>query len=145
MLLRWRWQRWIWFIFSASTPFYLRIFIIVTHVFLVYLTVNMTVYWKFKMPPLEWFFRLQNLIISRPHLSTYITITSTLPVMFRVVFKVLLFIYKSLHNQSPPYIKDLFSLKPAVINNALRSPLFVPTVNCSTLGDRTFAQAAPVL
>lgn len=99
---------------------------------------------KVQNAPLEWFFRLRNLIISRPHLSTYNTITSTSPVMFRVVFKVLLFVYKSLHNQSPPYIKDLFPWNQLLINNALRSPLFVPTVNCSTLGDRTFAQAAPV-
>ena len=52
-----------------------------------------------------------------------------LPVMFRVQFKLLLFVYKSLHNQSPSYIKDLLSLKPAA-NYALRSSaqslLFVP-------------------
>ena len=71
-----------------------------------------------------------------------------LPVTFRVQFKLLLFVYKSLHNQSPSYIKDLLSLKPAA-NYALRSSaqslLFVPKVNCSTLGDRAFAHAAPVL
>ena len=71
-----------------------------------------------------------------------------LPVTFRVQFKLLLFVYKSLHNQSPSYIKDLLSLKPAA-NYALRSSaqslLFVPKVNCSTLRDRAFAHAAPVL
>ena len=71
-----------------------------------------------------------------------------LPVTFRVQFKLLLFDYKSLHNQSPSYIKDLLSLKPAT-NYALRSSakslLFVPQVNCSTLGGRAFANAAPVL
>ena len=71
-----------------------------------------------------------------------------LPVTFRVQLKLLLFVYKSLQNQSPSYIKDLLSLKPAA-NYALRSstqsPLFVPKVNCSTLGDRAFAHAAPVL
>ena len=71
-----------------------------------------------------------------------------LPVTFRVQFKLLLFVYKALHNQSPSYIKDLLSLKPAA-NYALRSSvqflLFVPKVNCSTLGDRAFAHAAPVL
>ena len=68
-----------------------------------------------------------------------------LPVTFRVQFKLLLFVYKSLHNQSPSYIKDLLSLKPAA-NYALRSSaqslLFVPKVNCSTLGDRAFAYVA---
>ena len=71
-----------------------------------------------------------------------------LPVTFRVQFKLLLFVYKSLRNQSPPYIKDLLSLKPAT-NYALRSSaqslLFVPKANCSSLGDRAFAHAAPVL
>ena len=36
-----------------------------------------------------------------------------LPVTFRVQFKLFLFVYKSLHNQSPSYIKDLLSLTPA--------------------------------
>ena len=46
------------------------------------------------------------------------------------------------------YITDLLSVKPAA-NYALRSSgkslLLVPKVNCSTLGDRAFAHAAPVL
>ena len=71
-----------------------------------------------------------------------------LQVTFRVQFKLLLFVYKSLHNQSPSYIKDLLFLKPAA-NYALRSSaqslLFVPKVNCSALVDRAFAHAAPVL
>ena len=71
-----------------------------------------------------------------------------LPVTYGVQFKLLLFVYQSLHNQSPSYIKDLLSLNPAT-NYALRSSaqsfLFVPKVNCSTLGDRAFAHAAPVL
>ena len=71
-----------------------------------------------------------------------------LPVTFRVQFKLLLFAYKSLQNQRPLYVKDLLSLKPAA-NYALRSSaqslLFVPKVSCSTLGDRAFAHAVPVL
>ncbi|CAH3046573.1 unnamed protein product, partial [Pocillopora meandrina] len=63
------------------------------------------------------------------------------PVTFRVQFKLLLFVY------NPPYIRDLLSLKPAT-NYALRSSaqslLFVPKANCSSLGDRAFAHAAPV-
>jgi len=67
---------------------------------------------------------------------------------FRVQFKLLLFVYKALHNQTPSYIKDLLSPKPAA-DYALRSfgksLLVVPKVSCSTLGDRAFAHAAPVL
>ena len=69
-----------------------------------------------------------------------------LPVTFRVQFKLLFFVYKSLRNQSPPYIKDLFSLKPAyTLRSSAQSLPFVPKANCSSLGDWAFAHAAPVL
>ena len=61
-----------------------------------------------------------------------------LPVTLRTV-QLLLFAYKSLHNQSPFYIKDLLSLKPAAyyaLRSSAKSLLFVPKVNCSTLEDR---------
>ena len=75
------------------------------------------------------------------HITPAVIDLQWLPVTFRVQFKLLLFVYmyKSLHNQSPYYSKDLLSLKPAA-NYDLR-----PKVNCSTLGDRAFAHAAPVL
>lgn len=61
-----------------------------------------------------------------------------LPATFSVQFRLLLFVYKSLHNQIPLYIKDLLSLKPAA-NYALRSSvqslLFVPKIKCFTRGD----------
>ena len=50
-----------------------------------------------------------------------------LPVTFRVQFKLLLFVYKSLHNQSPSYIKDLLFLKPAA-NYALHSSAQISSV-----------------
>ena len=71
-----------------------------------------------------------------------------LPVTFSVQFRLLLFVYKSLHNQIPLYIKDLLSLKPAA-NYALRSSvqslLFVPKIKCFTRGDQAIAHVAPVL
>ena len=69
-------------------------------------------------------------------------------VTFRIQFKLLLLVYKSLENRSSSHIKDHLSLKPAG-NYSLRlsaqSLLFVPEVNFSTLRDRTFAHTAPVL
>jgi len=69
-------------------------------------------------------------------------------VTFRVQLKLLLFVYKSISDQTPSYISDLLSMKPAA-NYALRSSakylFFVSKVNCSTLGDGAFAHAAPVL
>ena len=125
-------------------PLYLRTLITVTYFYLVSLNINLMVYRKFRMPRLEWLFTLRNLIISHPLSPTYIGFQVT----FRVQFKLLLFVYKSLHNQSPSYINDLLSLKPAAnyaLCSSAQSLLFVPKVNCSTLGDRAFAHAAPVL
>ena len=82
------------------------------------------------------------------HITPALIDLHRLPVTFRVQFKLLLSVYKSLNNLSSSYIKDILSLKPAA-NYALRSSakslLFVPKVNCSSLGDRAFAHAAPVL
>ena len=61
---------------------------------------------------MAWFFRLLNLIVNLHWLPA---VTS------RVQFKLLLFVYKSLHNQSPLYIKDLLSLKPAANYAHLKS------------------------
>ena len=72
-----------------------------------------------------------------------------LPVTFRMQFKLLVFVCKSLDNRSPSYIKDnFFSLKPAgnyTLRSSAHSLNFVAEVNCSTLRDRTFAHTAPVL
>ena len=87
-------------------------------------------------------------ILKFEHITPALIDPHWLPVTFRVQFKLLLFVYKALCTQSPPYIKDLLSLKPAT-NYALRSSaqslLFVPKANCSSLGDRAFAHAASVL
>ena len=82
------------------------------------------------------------------HISPALIDLHWLPVMFRVQFKLLLLVYKSLHNQSPSYITHLLSLKPSAnyaLCSSAKSLLFVPRVNCSTLGDQAFAHAAPVL
>ena len=76
------------------------------------------------------------------HITPAIIDLHWLPISFRVQFKLLLFVYKSLHNPSPLYIKDLLSLKPDA-NYALRSS--AQSLNCSTFGDRACAHAVPVL
>ena len=94
------------------------------------------------------FIRKSNFVITINDIFVIVGGISVQSSEFRVQFKLLLFVYKSLHNQSPSYITDLLSVKTAA-NYALRSSakslLFVPKVNCSTLGDRAFAHAAPVL
>ena len=64
-------------------------------------------------------------------------------------FKILLITYKALHGLAPNYITELITVKPLACYN-LRSDgeLFLqrPTIKSSaTLGDRSFALAAPTL
>ena len=109
-------------------PLYLRTLISAMHFYLVSLNIKLIAYRKFTMPrrDLHW-----------------------LPaVTFRIQFKLLLLVYKSLDDRSPSHIKDHLSLKAAgnySLRPSAQSLLFVPEVNCSTLRDRTFAHTAPVL
>ena len=71
-----------------------------------------------------------------------------LPVRYRVIFKILLLVYKALHATAPPYISDL--LIPKHIGSySLRSNeqnlLIVPKTTRKTFGDRAFAKAGPFL
>ena len=87
-------------------------------------------------------------ILKFDHITPALIDPHWLPVTFRVQFKLLLFVYKALCTQSPPYIKDLLSLKPPTnyaLCSSAQSLLFVPKANCSSLGDWAFAHAAPVL
>ena len=71
-----------------------------------------------------------------------------LPVCKRILFKMLLLVYKSLNGLAPEYINDL--LKPYIPTRTLRSSklglLRVPQAasrTCSAYGDRAFSIAAP--
>ena len=71
-----------------------------------------------------------------------------LPIQYRIQFKLLLLIYKSLHGLAPSYLTDKLSLRP---NNALRSDnqllLNVPvsTLRLKFYGDWAFSVAGPTL
>jgi len=81
--------------------------------------------------------RLTFQIAKFDHITPALIDLHWLSVTFRVQFKLLLFVSKSLHNQSPSYITDLLSVKPAA-NYALRSSakshLFVPSQLLYTWG-----------
>ena len=115
------------------------------HFSLVYLNINSIAYIKFRK---LWLLKMIFQILKFNHITPALIDLHWFPVTFRVQFKLILFVYKSLCNQSPPYIKDLLSLKPPT-NYALclsaHTLLFVPKANCSSLGDWAFAHAAPVL
>ena len=71
-----------------------------------------------------------------------------LPVKYRIDFKVILLVFKALHNMAPTYIKDMIKRKQET-RYSLRSNkailLQVPRFKCVTLGRRSFAINGPTL
>ena len=82
------------------------------------------------------------------HISPALFHLHWLPVAYRVHFKLLLLVYKSLNNQGPQYIQEY--LQPySVTGHDLRSCdqglLKIPRTNFKTFGDRAFARSGPFL
>ncbi len=81
------------------------------------------------------------------HISPILASLHWLPVHFRIKFKILLFVFKSLNGLAPPYISEL--LHPYMPTHSLRSAdqllLNVPKTKRKLRGDRAFAVAAPKL
>ena len=78
------------------------------------------------------------------HITPILKDLHWLPVSYRIMYKILLIVYKSLNGCAPMYISDL--LKLYVPTRVLRSSdkllLCVPKSN-NSWGDRSFAVAAP--
>jgi len=71
-----------------------------------------------------------------------------LPVKYRIQFKVILIVYKALHNMAPKYIKDMLVTKttgPYRLRSDSAIMLRVPRFKCVTFGRRAFAINAPML
>lgn len=71
-----------------------------------------------------------------------------LPVKERIIFKILLIVFKALHGQAPLYISDM--LKPYIpslsgLRSSSSSLLVVPKSKLLSCGDRAFAVCAPRL
>ena len=81
------------------------------------------------------------------HTSPLLSVLHLLPVEHRIVFKILLLVFKSLKNLAPSYMSDL--LTPYIPSRSLRSSnqslLVVPRSIQKSYGDRAFAVAAPGL
>ena len=81
------------------------------------------------------------------HITDSLMSLHWLPVKSRIQFKVLLYVYKSLHGRAPSYIAEMIQLH--VPSRALRSAdtlqLEVPKVKTVSFGNRNFAKAAPTL
>ena len=82
------------------------------------------------------------------HISPVMINLHWLPIQYRIKFKLLLLIYKSLHGLAPSYLTDKLSIRP---NKGLRSDnqllLNVPvsTLRLQFYGDRAFSVAGPTL
>lgn len=81
------------------------------------------------------------------HITPVLASLHWLPIRFRIDFKILLIVFKSLHHLAPPYLSDL--LHPFIPSRALRSAdkflLTVPKSRLKTRGDRAFSVIAPRL
>ena len=92
--------------------------------------------------------RVVCLIPKFDHITPVLIGLHWLPVKYRVIFKILLLVYKALHANAPPYLSDL--LTPLQVGcYSLRSNeqnlLIVPKTVRKTFGDRAFAKAGPFL
>lgn len=83
----------------------------------------------------------------RDHITPVLSSLHWLPVVFRIQFKMLLLVFKSLHNLAPSYLTDLLILHTP--GRALRSAdqllLDCPRSRLKTRGDRAFSVAGPKL
>lgn len=83
----------------------------------------------------------------REHITPILASLHWLPVHFRVNFKILLYVFKSLNGTAPPYLSEL--LHPYAPIRCLRSAdqqlLEIPRSKRKLKGDRAFSIAAPRL
>ena len=68
-----------------------------------------------------------------------------LPVQARIKFKILLFVYKAIHQSSPPYLTSLLRRKANTRNLRHHDPLLleIPRSHSCRMGDRAFAVVGP--
>lgn len=83
----------------------------------------------------------------RDHITPLLISLHWLPVRYRIQYKVLMFVFKALHDQAPEYIKDM--LIPYQSQRHLRFSrnmlLTIPRSRLRRSGDRAFSVAAPAL
>lgn len=81
------------------------------------------------------------------HITPVLKALHWLPVTFRIQFKMLLFVFKSLHGLAPSYIADLIQEQKSMrsLRSNSQKRLDVPRSKMKSRGDRAFAVAAPKL
>ena len=83
----------------------------------------------------------------REHVTPPLRELHWLPVKYRIEFKILLLVYKSLHNKGPEYLKQLLEVyaPPRLLRSSASHLLVVPRTKLKTYGDRAFSVAGPRL
>ena len=81
------------------------------------------------------------------HITPVLESLHWLPVKFRIVFKVLLLVYKALNGMAPPYLSDMLCYRSysRSLRSASQKLLVVHRTNMKTYGDRAFSIAGPKL
>ncbi len=91
--------------------------------------------------------RLMMGVRKHQHITPILATLHWLPVHHRVNFKLLILVYKVLHNLAPSYLTDLILVhKPQRnLRSSNRMILVVPRSRLKLCGDRTFSVVAPKL
>ena len=81
------------------------------------------------------------------HITPVLLDLHWLPVSYRIVFKILLLVFKSLNNLSPSYLADRLSYQShsTVLRSASKQLLGQPRSITKTYGDKAFSECAPKL
>ena len=91
--------------------------------------------------------RLVLRIRRQDHITPALEDLHWLPVCQRVVYKILLLTYKSLHDSAPVFVCDIIHryVPSRSLRSASESRLVLPNSSLKSYGDRSFAYAAPFL
>ena len=91
--------------------------------------------------------RVVSLTRKYDHITPVLESLHWLPVKFRIVFKVLLLVYKALNGMAPPYLSDMLCYRSysRSLRSASQKLLVVHHTNMKTYGDRAFSIAGPKL
>ena len=81
------------------------------------------------------------------HITPVLIRLHWLPVHYRVIFKVLLLVFKALNGLAPCYISDLLNKRSSVrlLRSCSQGLLNIPKSRTKTYGDRAFSIAGPQL
>ncbi len=80
----------------------------------------------------------------KQHVTPILVSLQWLPVQYRIDFKLLIVVYKALHNSAPSYLMDLLHIykPPRSLRSANQMILDIPRTRLKLSGDRAFEVAA---